>query len=199
MSWQPEVTCCWLSRSFLQAEALVRLWWEVFTPSTGRMGCPLTETTGFADLRWSTIDVCECNGDAVSDSPSLAGWIFPPSNNHPLYSQGAIKGQGSEHKAMAIYGHAAFKWELSHKVSGIWMLVPQLVALFRKVWEGVALLAAVCYWRWDLRVWSLALIPVISALSSRVRTEVLGFMFQLPRLPLTATPSHMMDSGSRKL
>lgn len=47
------------------------------------------------------------------------------------------------------------------------MLVPQLVALFRKVWKGMALLTEVCYWRWDLRVWSLALIPVISALSLR--------------------------------
>lgn len=79
------------------------------------------------------------------------------------------------------------------------MLVPQLVALFRKVWKGMALLTEVCYWRWDLRVRSLALIPVISALILRMRTEVLGFLFQLPHMLLTATPSHMMDSDSLKL
>lgn len=38
---------------------------------------------------------------------SLAGWIFPPPNNHPFYSRGAIKGQGSQHKVTAIYGHVA--------------------------------------------------------------------------------------------
>lgn len=95
----------------------------------------------------------------------LASGAQPSQRVSVASSYCSCQGLGSALFCFLLYWVWWSEWRMSPHTLDIWTLSPQLVASFEDIVESFkvrAILEEVCHWRWELRVISLASLPVHS-------------------------------------